>query len=104
MDFMEAKISKYYEAVKNDYPVFLNYLKAKQPLFHNANLFIRDFEYGVKRFLEKKDLKVTIPEAEIIASELGTYLVKEGIFIPINNMTWKLNYPDFITTKPGDPL
>lgn len=101
---MESKTTIYYELVKKEYPVFLNYLKAKQPLFHNSNLFVRDFEYGIKRFLEKKEYKITLPEAEKIASELGSYLVKQGVFIPVNHQAWKLNYPEFVTTKPGDPL
>jgi len=101
---MDLKTTKYSELLKNEYTVFLNYLKAKQPLFHNANLFLRDFEYGVKRFLEKKEIKITTPEAETIASDLSGFLVKQGILVPINERAWKLNYPDFVTTKPGDPL
>jgi hypothetical protein len=101
---MDSRTTKYYELVKSDYPMFLNYMKAKMPLFHNSNLFVRDFEYSVKRFLEKKELKVTQPEAEIIASEFGSYLIKEGVFIPVNDNAWKLNYPEFVTVKPGDPL
>ena len=101
---MELKTNRYYELLRDDYTVFLNFLKAKQPLFHNANLFLRDFEYGVKRFLEKKDIKVNTSETETIAAELSRFLVKQGILIPINHNTWKLNYLEFVTTKPGDPL
>jgi hypothetical protein len=101
---MESKTERCYELLRNDYPVFLNFLKAKQPLFHNSNLFLRDFEYGVKRFLEKKEIKVNTSETEIIATELSGYLVKQGILVPINHNTWKLNYQEFVTTKPGDPL
>lgn len=47
-------ISSLFNDLKNESQVFLNYLKAKFPIFHNSNLFYRDFQYGVKSFLEKK--------------------------------------------------
>ena len=101
---MDKNLSKYAELIKNDHTVFLNYLKAKFPLFHNSNLFFRDFHYGVKRFLEKKEIEVTYPEAENIAKELGDFFEKESVFIRVNNLGWRLNYPEFVTTAPGDPL
>ena len=101
---MSNKLSKDFDILKNDYLVFLNYLRAKFPLFHNSNFFFRDFQYGLKRFLEKKEIQVTYPEAEILARDLGKHFEQIGIFIPVNKLGWKLNYPDFVTTKPGDPL
>ena len=34
-----------FEDLKNENQIFLNYLKAKFPLFHNSNFFDKDFEY-----------------------------------------------------------
>lgn len=101
---MEQKISKSYEIVEKDYQLVLGYLKAKFPLFHNSNLFFRDFQYGIMRFLEKKNIYLKYPEAEEIARKLGNYLEQKGTFIPVNKMGWKLNYPEFVTAQPGDPL
>ncbi|MFO7446157.1 MAG: hypothetical protein R6W90_07300 [Ignavibacteriaceae bacterium] len=101
---MDQKLLKHIELLKTNHQVFLNYLKAKFPLFHNSNFFFRDFQYGLKRFLEKKDILVSYAEAEKIAVKLGEYFENEGIFVPVNKLGWKLNYPEFVTTQPGDPL
>jgi len=101
---MEEKLNQHYTLIKNDYPVFLNFLKAKFPVFHNSNFFYRDFHYGVRKFLESKDIKVTYPQAEEIANMLADFLVEEKIFVPVSKLAWKINYPEFVTAVPGDPL
>jgi Fe-S oxidoreductase len=98
------QIKKYQEMLNSDYKTLLNYLKAKYPLFHNSNFFFRDFQYGLRRFLEKKEIEVSYQDAEKLAHELGKIFEQQGIFIKVNNLGWKLNYPEFATTQPGDPL
>jgi hypothetical protein len=101
---MKQKSEKYLESLKSDYPVFLNYLKAKFPLFHNSNFFFRDLHYGVKNYLEKKEMPVSYADAEEIAEKLAEFFKEQEIFVLINEKSWKLNYPEFVTTVPGDPL
>jgi hypothetical protein len=101
---MEDLISKYFTVLKDEYIIFLNYLKARFPTFHNSNLFFRDFHYAIKTFLEIKDMKVTYAESEILAKEFSEFLESKGILIKVNELGWKLNYTDFATVKPGDPF
>ena len=101
---MKQKSEKYLVSLKKDYPVFLNYLKAKFPVFHNSNFFFRDLHYGVKSYLEKKEMPVSYAEAEKIAEKLVEFLKEKEIFILINENSWKINYPEFVTAVPGDPL
>jgi hypothetical protein len=101
---MNQKLQIYTENIKADYPVFLNYLKAKFPLFHNSNFFFRDFHYGIKKYFEKKGIKLNYQEAEKIAVELGKFLESEGIFVKIDKQAWKVNYQEFVTSQPGDPF
>ena len=101
---MKQKSEKYLESLKKDYPVFLSYLKAKFPLFHNSNFFFRDLHYGVKSYLEKKEINVSYAEAEEIAEKMAEFLEEKEIFILVNENSWKINYPEFVTAVPGDPL
>lgn len=101
---MEDLISKYFTVLKDEYIIFLNYLKARFPTFHNSNLFFRDFHYAIKTFLEIKDMKVTYAESEILAKEFSEFLESKGILIKVNDLGWKLNYTNFATVKPGDPF
>jgi hypothetical protein len=101
---MEDTTTKYLSVLKDDYKVFLNYLRAKFPTFHNSNLFFRDFHYAIKHFLEIKDIKVNYQDSEQLAREFSEFLEGKGILVKVNDLGWKLNYSDFTTVKPGDPF
>lgn len=93
-----------YNDLKNENHIFLNYLKAKFPIFHNSNFFFRDFQYGLKGFLEKKGTTLTDNNLASLAKQFSEYYETEGIFVKTSSQGWKINYPEFVTTKPGDPF
>ena len=101
---MEDLISKYFTVLKEDYIIFLQYLRARFPTFHNSNLFFRDFHYAIKHFLEIKDMKVNYADSEQLAREFSEFLESKRILVKVNDLGWKLNYADFTTVKPGDPF
>ncbi len=92
------------QSFKNDYTGLLEFLKARYPFFHNSNFFFRDFQFGIQKYLEKKETRISSFDANLIARELGKFLEEKNIFIKINNRTWKVNNPDFQTVTPGDPF
>ncbi|MBA4250650.1 MAG: hypothetical protein C0425_10390 [Chlorobiaceae bacterium] len=79
---------------------FLSFFKANFPLFHNSNLFLRDFQYSIKRFLELKGYKINFKEVDTLSKMYVIFFEGNGTFIKINHFTWKLNYTDFITSPP----
>ena len=101
---MAEKYQSNLELLKNNEMELLNYLRAKFPVFHNSNFFFRDFQYGIRSFLEKKEIKCSYELAEKLAIEMARHLEDENIFIKVNNQGWKVNYPEFATTEPGDPF
>jgi hypothetical protein len=100
----QKNISGIFNDMKNENQIFLSYLKAKFPIFHNSNLFSRDFQYGLKSFLEKKGTSLTDINLTILAKQFSEYYETQGVFIKTSSQGWKLNYPEFVTTKPGDPF
>jgi hypothetical protein len=101
---MKNKISKKFEMLKKDELVLLEFLKAKFPVFHNSNLFFRDFQYGIRSFFEKKDIFISYQDAETLANEMAKHFEENGIFIKVNHQGWKIHFPDFATAEPGDPF
>jgi hypothetical protein len=97
-------ISVLFNDLKNENQIFLSYLKAKFPLFHNSNFFSKDFQYGLKSFLEKKSIHLTENNLISLSDQFSNYYETQGIFIKTSTQGWKLNYPDFVTAKPGDPF
>jgi len=101
---LRGKLNEYYNLLKNEDKQFLSFLKAKYPLFHNSNFFYRDFQYGIRKYLELKGIEVSYADSDKLAAELGSHFEKQNIFIPVNSQGWTINYPEFVTTVPGDPL
>lgn len=97
-------IQKLFNELTTDINILLEFLRAKFPMFHNSNFFFRDLQFGIKSFFEKKDIHLGYSESEQLAKMISEFLQKEGIFIPTSNMSWKVNYPEFETSKPGDPF
>ncbi|MGQ9797702.1 MAG: hypothetical protein ACUVRG_00165 [Ignavibacterium sp.] len=97
-------IQKLFNELTNDINILLKFLRAKFPIFHNSNLFFRDLQFGIKSFFEKKEINLSYSESEELAKLVAGYLQKEGILIPTSKQSWKLNFPEFETSKPGDPF
>jgi hypothetical protein len=97
-------ITDLFNDLKNESQIFLSYLKAKFPIFHNSNLFYRDFQYGLKSFLEKKGITLTDFNLDSLSKQFSEYYETQGTLIRTSSQGWKLNYPEFVTAKPGDPF
>lgn len=101
---MDKRIQHRVEDINKNKEVFLNYLKTKFPLFHNSNFFFRDFHYGVKYYLDEKQMPTNYQDAELIARQISSQLENDGVLVKVNEIAWKVNYPEFTTKVPGDPL
>jgi len=101
---MDKKTSKYLDLLNKNEEILLNFLRAKFPIFHNSNFFFRDLQYGIKNFLEKKDIFVSYKQADELAIEIAKHFENKQIFTKINEKAWTVKYPEFVTTEPGDPF
>ncbi len=100
----EKKITKLQKILKNEKNQIIYFLRARFPIFHNSNFFFRDLQYGLRSYIEKKGIEITYPQAEALASIFADMLEQEKYFIKINDQSWKVNFPQFATVKPGDPF
>lgn len=92
------------ELLKREDESLLGFLKAKYPMFHNSNFFYRDLQYGVLSFMQKKGIEITYAESGRLADAISEEFENKGIFVRMNKIGWKINFPEFTTTEPGDPL
>ena len=72
--------------------IFLKYMKEKYKIFYNSNIFLRDIQYAVKSFFEKKDIRITYAEAENLMKELTKSMEASGELLKLNSNTWKVNF------------
>ncbi|HPI37300.1 MAG TPA: hypothetical protein PK397_05075 [Ignavibacteriaceae bacterium] len=94
------KSSTKLELLKRDYKIFLSYFKANYPVFHNSNVFFRDLQYAIRRFLESKGFETNYNEATKLAVSFAELMELEGVFVKTSKIGWKLNYPAFLTGSP----
>ena|SRR3989339_601685 len=72
--------------------IFLKYMKEKYKIFNNSNIFLRDIQYAIKSFFEKKDIKITYAEAEMIMYKLTSNMEASGELLKLSSNTWKVNF------------
>jgi hypothetical protein len=54
--------------------------------------------------MQKKGIEVTYTEAGRLADAISEEFENKGIFVRVNKIGWKINFPEFVTSEPGDPL
>jgi hypothetical protein len=81
----------YLDELLNNKVVFFRFLAETEPVFTGANVFLRDIQFGIKYFFEKKDIKLKYPEAEKLATDFINALVETGDLTVVMENTWKLN-------------
>ena len=101
---MADKFQNNLQLLKNNDEELLNYLKAKFPMFHNSNFFFRDIQYGIKSFLEKKEIKISYQTAERLAVEMAKHYEEKNLFVKVNHQAWTVNKVEYITKVAGDPF
>ncbi len=96
---MKRNLDSLLNLLKNEEKTFLRYLKSKYPLFHRSNVFFRDIQFGIKHYLENREIKLKYTESEILAHEFIQYLITKGILKKIDEQIFLLNYPEFVPEK-----
>ncbi|MGE5430685.1 MAG: hypothetical protein ACM3QX_06410 [Syntrophomonadaceae bacterium] len=81
---------------------FFSFMKEKYSFFDKSNVFLRDLQYGVKNFFERKSVKLSYKDAEGAASQLIGLLEKNGTLFKLSENTWKLNYAPKEEPKPEE--
>ncbi len=83
------------QVLKNEEAIFLRYFKSRFPLFHNSNLFLRDFQFAVHAFFTLRGENLSYSDAESITKNFASTLERREILVPLTAKSWRLNYPEF---------
>jgi hypothetical protein len=83
--------NKELEFLMNNEKLFFSYLKERYPVFNNSNIFLRDIQYGVKSFFEKRDTKLSYAQVEILSNAIIKRFEDNNILQKLTKNTWKVN-------------
>jgi len=101
MKTIEEKLN---HLVSNQEIVF-EFLREKYPIFFNSNIFLRDIQYGIKTYFERKDIMITYPAAEELALKFTSSMESEKILKRLGSATWlvefKFNEPELKSVEPA---
>jgi hypothetical protein len=81
---------------------FLEFLKDNRyPVIHKSNIFFRDFQYGLWKYLQKDQSKVPYSDVERLAMQVVDDYKRKGILKEVDARTFELNMPLFMIGVPA---
>jgi hypothetical protein len=72
--------------------VVFEFLREKYPIFFNSNIFLRDIQYGILTYFERKDIMISYPEAEELALKFTAVMEADGDLRRLDTKTWMVNF------------
>lgn len=100
---MKTTEEKLNHLVSNREVVF-EFLREKYPIFFNSNIFLRDIQYGIRTYFERKDIMISYPIAEELAMKFTSSMESEEILKRLDATTWVVNFkfkePEIQTEEP----
>ncbi len=86
------------EMLLKEKETFFNFMKEKYPVHYKSNLFLRDVEYAILIYFEKKKIKVNYTQVTEAARGLIEAMLAKGELKKINKNAF-LFLGDFIKEK-----
>ena len=80
----------YLQELKRNETIFLKFMQERYPIYTNSNIFLRDLQFGIQTFFERKDIKVKYPVAEELAFNFASYLEEKNDLQRLDDQTWKV--------------
>jgi len=88
---MKTTDQKLNHLVSNQEVVF-EFLREKFPIFFNSNIFLRDIQYGIMTYFERKDIMISYPVAEELALKFTSTMESKEILKRLSANTWLVKF------------
>lgn len=82
----------YLNELINNQNIFFKFMKEKYPLYYNSNMFLRDLQYAIKSYFDKKNIRLSYTDTENLALDFAKYLDKENKLKKVASNAWKVNF------------
>lgn len=80
----------YLEDLKTNKDIFLKFMSEKYKIFTHSNIFLRDIQFAIKFYFERKNIYLKYPQAEKLAKQFTSYLVDQNELTLVTENTWKV--------------
>jgi hypothetical protein len=86
------KIEEKLNHLVSNQEVVFEFLREKYPIFFNSNIFLRDIQYGIMTYFERKDIMISYPLAEELALKFTSSMESQNILKRLGASTWLINF------------
>ena len=80
----------YLGELKTNKDIFMKFMSERYKIFTHSNLFLRDIQFAIKFYFERKNIFLKYPEAEKLAFQFTNFLVEQKDLSIIDDRTWKV--------------
>ncbi len=80
----------YLEELKTNKDIFLKFMSERYKIYTHSNIFLRDIQFAIKFYFERKNIYLKYPQAEKLAREFTSYLVDKNELSIVTENTWKV--------------
>jgi len=98
----------YLKELQNNETIFLKFMQERYSIYTHSNIFLRDLQFGIKEFFERKDIKVKYPDAENLAFNFAAYLEQKNYLHRLDEQTWtvlfSIDEPEQVTEEEQNPV
>lgn len=87
----------YLEELKTNKDIFLKFMSERYKIYTHSNIFLRDIQFAIKFYFERKNIYLKYPQAEKLAREFTSYLVDKNELLIVTENTWKVLFSFEVT-------
>ena len=88
---MKSQEERFTELVSNK-DNFFKFMRERYPIFFNSNIFLRDIQYAIRTYFERKEIHISYTDAEELMKKFTSKLETDGELIRMDYNSWKVNF------------
>ncbi len=85
----KEKIMKHLNEILQNKITFFKFMSKKFPVKYKSNIFLRDVQFAIKDYFDKKKIKLSYTDTENMAKELMKNLVENGEAEQLTEKSWE---------------
>ena len=84
--------AEFYNELLTNKKIFFKFMNERYPIIFNSNVFLRDIQYAIRTYFERKNVDLSYRDAEKLMEKFTEHLVNEGDLVRLNYNSWKVNF------------
>ncbi|MBU1098307.1 MAG: hypothetical protein CVV23_02780 [Ignavibacteriae bacterium HGW-Ignavibacteriae-2] len=88
---MDNQEKRFQDLISNK-PRFFQFMNERYPVFKNSNIFLRDIQFAIRTYFERKNVVLSYSQSEELMERLTSAMENEKELVKLSNNAWKVNF------------